>query len=71
MSEAFYEGLDISRAFENENSKKKEIKISILNKAAPPDKLEEYREFTLFADEIFRNMVRGWLLGTGSASSVV
>ena len=23
MSEAFYEGLDISRAFENENSKKK------------------------------------------------
>lgn len=49
MSEAFYEGLDISRAFENENSKKKENQdIYIKTKLLPPDKLEEYREFTLF-----------------------
>ena len=49
MSEAFYEGLDISRAFENENSKKKENQdIYIKTKLLPPDKLEEYRDFALF-----------------------
>lgn len=49
MSEVFYEGLDISRAFENENSKKKENQdIYIKTKLLPPDKLEEYRDFALF-----------------------